>query len=166
MMNSLTRLNQLNGLGDLQHRLRSLFSRPRFHWPEGQENVAHWIPLVEIREDPKEYLIKAELPQVTERDVKLTMEDGTLTITGDRKFKKNSKKNHRAKSIYGSFVHSFSLPDDATRTEVTSEFNDGVLKVHLAKIEKARPQQVEVGATAYDQIPQHEYHSSGWGIND
>lgn len=170
MINILTRCNQLrwsqsNELEDLQHSPRSLVSRSRVDWPEGQENVTHWIPLVNISEDPED-LIKVELPQVKKRDVKLTMEGGTLTITGDRKFKKNSKKNHRVERTYGSFMHSFSLPDDATHPEVTAEFIEGLLTLHLAKNEKATPQQVKVATTAYDQIPHYHNCSSGWGINE
>jgi len=77
------------------------------------------------------------------------MEDGMLTITGDRKFEKeeNGKKYHRVERAYGSFVRRFSLPDDASPGKVSAEFKDGVLKVHLAKNEKARPQQVEVSVS-------------------
>ena len=166
MINSLTGWNQLNELEALQHSLRSLFSRSGAHCPKRRENVAHRIPLVDISEDSKEYLVKAELPQVKTRDVKLTMKGGTLTITGDRKFKKNSKKHHRVERTCGSFVHSFSLPDDATDSEVTAEFNDGVLKVHLAKNENARPQQAKLEAVAYGLISNHHYYSSGWGLNE
>jgi HSP20 family protein len=138
MMNPLTRWNQMIE----RHSLGKLFSRSRVHCLEGHGEsmrVAEWIPLVEISEDAKGYLIKAELPQVKKEDVKITMEDGTLTITGDRKFEKNSKKNHRVERAYGKFAYSFSLPDDASPAKVTAEFKDGVLKVHLAKSEKANP---------------------------
>jgi len=148
-MNALTRWNQFKELEDLQHTLGSLFGRSQARWPDGQEEtmrVADWSPLVDISEDGKEYLIKAELPEVKKEDVKITMEDGTLTIAGDRKFEKeeNGKKYHRVERAYGSFGRSFSLPNDASPAKVTAEFKDGVLKVHLAKNEKARPQQVEV----------------------
>ena len=74
---------------------------------------------------------------------------GTLTITGDRKFEKeeNGKKYHRVERTYGSFGRSFSLPDDASPGKVTTDFKDGVLRVHLAKNAKARPQQVEVSVS-------------------
>ena len=70
----------------LQHGLGSLFSRSPVHLPEGQEEqiaVPEWAPLVDISEDDKEYLIKAELPEVKKEDVKVTAEEGTLTIMGD-----------------------------------------------------------------------------------
>jgi HSP20 family protein len=148
-MNALTRWNQLRQLEALQQGLGSLFSRSQTQWPEGQEEplaVAEWAPLVDISEDDKEYLIKAELPEVKKDDVKVTAEEGTLTITGERKFEKEEKgkKYHRVERAYGSFVRNFSLPDDASPAQVSAEFKDGVLTVHLVKDEKAKPQQVEV----------------------
>jgi HSP20 family protein len=148
-MNTLTRWNQLRQLEALQHGLGSLFSRSQAQWPEGQEEpmaVAEWAPLVDICEDDKEYLIKAELPEVKKEDVKVTAEEGTLTITGERKFEKEEKgkKYHRVERSYGSFVRNFSLPDDASPAKVSAEFKDGVLTVHLTKTQKAKPQQIEV----------------------
>jgi HSP20 family protein len=148
-MNALTRWNQLRQLEALQNGLGSLFNRTPTQWTEGQEEpmaVAEWAPLVDISEDDREYLIKAELPEVKREDVKVTAEEGTLTITGERKFEKEQKgkKYHRVERSYGSFVRNFSLPDDASPAKVSAEFKDGVLTVHLAKTEKAKPQQIEV----------------------
>ena len=151
-MNTLAHWNQFKELEDLRNSLGSLFGRPQAQRIEGQEEpmrAADWTPLVDISEDAQEYLIKAALPEVKKEDVKITMEDGTLTITGDRKYEKeeNGKKYHRVERAYGSFGRSFSLPDDASPAKVTADFKDGVLKVHLAKNEKARPQQVEVSVS-------------------
>jgi len=151
-MNKLAQWNQYRAMEALNRSLGSLFSHSPVRPPEGQEEplrVADWTPLVDISEDAKEYLIKAELPEVRREDVKITMEDSTLTIAGDRKYEKeeNGKKYHRVERFYGSFGRSFSLPDDASPGKVTADFKDGVLKVHLAKNEKARPQQVEVSVS-------------------
>ena len=151
-MNALAQWNQYRELEALQHSLGGLFNRSPVHKAEGQEEpmrVADWAPLVDISEDPKEYQIKAELPEVKKEDVKITMEEGMLTITGDRKFEKeeNGKKYHRVERAYGSFVRTFSLPDDASPGKVTAEFKDGVLKVHLAKDKKAKPTQIEVAVS-------------------
>jgi len=149
MMNALKRWNQLRELEALHHGLSSLFGRPPTLGPEGQEEqiaVPEWAPLVDISEDDQEYLIKAELPEVKKEDVKVTAEEGTLTIMGERKFAKEEKgkKYHRVERAYGSFGRSFSLPDDASPAKVSAEFKDGVLTVHLVKSQKAKPQQVEV----------------------
>ena len=74
------------------------------------------------------------------------MENGVLTITGERKFEKEEKgrKYHRVERAYGNFVRSFTLPDDADANKVNVEFKDGVLKVHVTKNEAAKPKQIEV----------------------
>ena len=151
-MNVLTRWNQLKELEALQHGLGSLFNRSPAPWPEGREEtmtVAEWTPLVDISEDDNEYLIKAELPEVKKEDVQVTAQEGTLTIMGERKFEKaeKNKKYHRVERAYGCFGRSFSFPDDASPGKVSAEFKDGVLTVHLAKVAKAKPQQVEINVS-------------------
>jgi len=151
-MNALKRWNQLKDLEAFQHGLDSLLSRSPAHRPEGQGElvaVAEWSPLVDISEDEREYLIKAELPDVKKEDVKVTAQEGTLTIMGERKFEteQKGKKYHRVERAYGSFGRSFSLPEDASPGKVSAEFKDGVLTVHLVKDEKAKPQPVEVKVT-------------------
>ena len=148
-MNPLIRWNQLKELEALRHGLGTLFSRSAVRSSEGQEEqitVPEWAPLVDISEDDKEYLIKAELPEVKKEDVKVTAEEGTLIIMGERKFEKEEKgkKYHRVERAYGSFGRSFALPADASPAKVTAEFTDGVLTVHLVKDEKAKPQQIDV----------------------
>ena len=118
-MNTLTHWNQVKELEALRHGLRGLFGRSPARLPEGQEEqlaVPEWAPLVDISEDDKEYRIKAELPEVKREDVKVTAEEGTLTIMGERRFEKEEKgrKYHRVERAYGSFGRSFSLPDDAS----------------------------------------------------
>lgn len=148
-MNTMNRWNQLRQLEALQQGLGSLFSRSPAQWPEGQEEpmaVTEWTPLVDISEDDREYRIKVELPEVKKEDVKVTAEQGTLTIMGERKFEKEEKgrKYHRVERAYGSFGRTFSLPDDANPVKVNAEIKDGVLTVHLVKDEKVKPQHIEV----------------------
>lgn len=108
--------------------------------------VAEWAPSVDISEDDREYLIKAELPDVKREDVKVTAQEGMLTITGERKFEKEEKgkKYHRVERAYGTFGRSFWLPNEVSPAKVSAEFKDGLLTVHLVKDEKAKPQQIEV----------------------
>jgi HSP20 family protein len=108
--------------------------------------VAEWSPLVDIREDEKEYLIQAELPDMKKEDVRLTVENDVLAISGERKFEKEEKdrKYHRIERAYGSFVRSFSLPEDADGGKVTADFKDGMLQVHLPKSVKAKPKAIEI----------------------
>ena len=149
-MNALTRWDPFKEMDDLQKRLNSMFGLTpgRTATANGKEDmtVAQWLPLVDITEDDKEYLIKAELPEVKKDAVKVTVENGVLTISGERRFEKEEKdkKYHRIERAYGSFTRSFSVPDDADDAKVGAEFKDGVLTVRLAKSEKARPKSIEV----------------------
>ncbi|HSL02419.1 MAG TPA: Hsp20/alpha crystallin family protein [Nitrospiraceae bacterium] len=79
-------------------------------------------------------------------DVRLTMENEVLAISGERNFEKEDKgkKYHRIERAYGSFVRSFSLPEDADGGKVTAEFKDGMLHVHLPKSQKAKPKAIEI----------------------
>jgi HSP20 family protein len=108
--------------------------------------VAQWSPLVDITEDEKEYLIKAELPDIKKEDVRLTVENDVLAISGERKFEKEEKgrKYHRIERAYGSFVRRFSLSEDADARNVTADFKNGVLQVHLPKSVKAKQKAVEI----------------------
>src|ERR1700738_1434072 len=139
-MNELSRWDPFRELEDMQHRLSSVLGgQTQRRHDGGRESitVAEWAPVVDITEDDKEYLIKAELPDVKKEDVKVAVENGRLTITGERKFEKEeSKKYHRVERLYGRFVRSFIVPDVAEADKVSAEFTEGVLKVHLPKSEK------------------------------
>ena len=136
-------------LDDLQHRLAGLFGRAPIRPPSDKEEaltVAEWAPLVDIVEHDTEYLIKAELPGVKKDDVKVTVQDDVVTITGERTFEKeaNGKKYHRVERAYGRFARSFTVPEDADSNGVVAEYKDGVLEIHLPKSEKAKPKTIEV----------------------
>jgi len=128
----------------VQNRLSSVFGR-RCNCND-EITLADWSPLSDITEDDKEYVIKAELPDVKKEDVRVTVENGVLTISGERKFEKEEKKKkyHRIERAYGTFVRTFSLPDVADAGKVKAEFKNGVLTVHMPKSEKAKAKQVEV----------------------
>src|SRR5205809_4977747 len=147
MQRTLTRWEPFREMEEFQNRLSTLFGRP-LRRTNGREEITlpEWTPLADITEDDKEYLIKAELPEMKKEEVKVTVENGVLTITGERKFEKEEKdkKYHRIERSYGNFLRSFTLPDGADGSKVNAEFKDGVLKVHLPKGEKAKPKAVEV----------------------
>jgi HSP20 family protein len=108
--------------------------------------VADWSPEVDISEDDHGYLLKADLPEMKKDDVRVTVEDGILSVSGERKSEKEDlkKKFHRIERSFGTFRRSFTLPEDADSTKVTAEFRDGVLKVHLPTTTKARSKALEV----------------------
>src|SRR6266446_2292604 len=108
--------------------------------------VADWSPEVDISEDDRGYLLKADLPEMKKDDVRVTVEDGILCVSGERKSEKEDqkKKFHRIERSFGTFRRSFTLPEDADSTKVTADFHDGVLKVHLPTTPIARSKAIEV----------------------
>jgi HSP20 family protein len=148
MTSTLTRWEPLRELEDLQNRLSSIFGRASVRRGDSREEItlADWSPLADITEDDKEYVIRAELPDVPAENVKVTVENGVLTISGERTFEKkeDGKKYHRVERAYGSFVRAFTLPEDAQADKIRAEFKEGMLSIHLPKSEQAKPKQIEV----------------------
>jgi len=114
---------------------------------EGGETI-QWRPLADISETDQEFLIKAELPQVKKEDVKITLQDGMLTISGERKREKKEQGENevRVESFYGAFSRTFGLPDNIDAKAIRAETKDGVLRVHVPKPQAAKttPVQIEV----------------------
>ena len=147
-MMALVRWDPFRELEEVSDRLNRMFARPAVSRTTGKENmiVADWTPSVDISETDGEYQIKAEIPDVKKEDVKVTVEDGVLTIQGERKHEKEEKgtKIHRIERSYGTFVRTFSLPDVIDEDKVKADFKDGVLNLHLPKSEKAKPKTIDV----------------------
>ncbi|SPP66243.1 Hsp20/alpha crystallin family protein [Nitrospira lenta] len=146
-MTALMRWDPFRELEEMSARLNRMVARPAAK-TNGKEalTVADWMPTVDISETEGEYVIQAELPEVKKDDVKVTLEEGVLTIQGQRRQEKDEKttKYHRIERSYGTFVRSFSLPDQVNESGVKAEFKDGVLNLHIPKSEKAKPRAIEV----------------------
>jgi HSP20 family protein len=101
---------------------------------------------MDITEDDHEYLFKADLPEMKKDDVKVTIENDILSISGERKMEKEekNKKYHRIERSFGTFERTFTIPEDADEKKIAAEFRDGVLRVHLPKIPAAKPRPIEV----------------------
>ena len=144
----LTRWNPMKELDEMEKRLSTLLGRVPVKNSEREEamTVAEWSPLVDISEDEKEYVIKAELPEIKKEDIKVSVHDNVMTISGERKYEKEEKgkKYHRVERAYGSFTRSFTLPEDADASKVSAECKDGILRVRLPKSEKAKAKSVEI----------------------
>ena len=146
--------NPWKEMEELQSRLSTAFGSALGKLPlrsdtEEKLTVSSWSPLVDIAEDEKEYLIKAEIPEVQKNDLSVKVQDGVLTISGERKFEKEEKdkRYHRVERVYGNFTRSFTLPENADEAKVNAEFKDGVLLIHVGKTEKAKPKQIDVKIT-------------------
>jgi HSP20 family protein len=142
---TLTRWNPLREMEDL---FETFARRPALRGDGGQENVtlADWAPRVDISESEEEYLIKAELPGIDKKDLKVTVNDGVLTLQGERKAEREEKdrKYHRVERSYGSFARCFTLPDNVDEKSIRAEHKDGLLYLHLGKTEEAKPKSIEV----------------------
>lgn len=113
-----------------------------------QEVIASgdWAPRVDIIETVEAFVIKAELPDINKEDVKVSIDNGTLTIRGERKkeMEEKGKKIHRIERQHGVFTRSFTLPDNVDETTIKALFNNGMLNLHILKTEEKTPKAIEV----------------------
>ena len=119
---------------------------PRLGNDNGGLKIAEWSPKVDITEDNKEYIVKADLPELKKDDVKVAVENGVLSISGERKSEKEEKgkKFHRIERSYGSFERTFTMPEDADTAKMKADFKDGVLRVHVPKNPAGQPKKIDV----------------------
>lgn len=145
---NLVKWDPLTELEAVSSRLNRMFGRTSLPAETNREmlSVADWMPSVDISESDNAYLVKAEIPGVNKDDVKVTIEDGMLTIQGERKQEQedSGKKYHRIERCYGSFMRSFRVPDDADESAAHAEFKNGMLNVTLNKTQKRRSNAVNV----------------------
>ena len=142
-------------LAHFQERLNRAFDTfGRADAPRGDEGLltsGSWVPPVDIYENgDRELVLKAELPDMTREDIDITVDDGTLTIKGEKKFSRDVKEEqvHRIERRYGTFSRSFSLPQTVDAARVGAEYKNGVLTVRLPLREEARPRQIKVDVAA------------------
>jgi HSP20 family protein len=125
----------LAGFGSLQEAMRDMLAT----WPFGERealSIADWTPSCNVSETPEEYRIEAELPGVKQEDLEVNVEDRVLMLRGERreeKEEKKGKKYHRVESSYGSFMRSFTLPNDADEDKVVATYKDGLLSVRIPR---------------------------------
>jgi HSP20 family protein len=148
-MNKLITWNQLREMEATQNRFNRFLGEFPHRMGSGEIHslaVADWSPEVDISEDDHGYLLKADLPEMKKDDVRVTVEDGVLCVSGERKIEKEDQKRkfHRTERSFGNFRRSFTLPEDADSKKVTADFRDGVLKVHLPTTPIARSKAFEV----------------------
>jgi HSP20 family protein len=114
--------------------------------PAADDEGTEWRPVANISETAKEYLIKAELPEVSKDDIEVKVNEGVITIRGERRMKTESddEQQHRVESFYGSFARSFSLPADVDEAAISADSKDGVLTVHLPKTDVVEPKAIDI----------------------
>ena len=141
------RWEPFGGMDDMFNRFPSLFEKWARLSGTGEKGVG-WAPSVDISETDQEYLIRASLPAVKKEDVTVTVADGMLTVSGQRRQQEERKdeKFHRVESFYGSFSRSFALPEGTDPSAIRAESKDGVLTIHVPKIkaEAKKPTTIKV----------------------
>ena len=149
-MNTITRWDPFRGLSALQEQMNRFFEDTPFRGRTDQSAVTTWAPAVDIYETEHELVVKADLPDVDEKDLDVRVENNILTIRGDRKFEKAvSEDNYlRIERSYGSFSRSFSLTNSVNTDAIKADYRNGVLTVTIPKREEAKPKQIKVSAAA------------------
>ena len=145
---NLVRWDPFRELEDMSARLNRLFNQPLARRMPDDEGtlLADWAPAVDVQETDSEYLVKADLPEVKKEDIRVDIQDGMLSVRGERRQEKEEKgkKFHRIERASGRFERRLAVPAEVDAQTVVAEFKDGVLKVHLPKSAGAKPKTVEV----------------------
>jgi len=115
---------------------------------DGGQQAREWAPLADVSESDGEYVIKAEVPEVRKEDVSVTVQDGVLTLSGERKQeeRQENERVHRIERFYGSFARRFALPENADEQGIRAECRDGVIVIHIPKQKQVeqQPRQIQI----------------------
>jgi HSP20 family protein len=148
MTMTLVQWGPFRDLMTLQDRMNRLFdeSMRGARTPDEAMSTTSWSPAVDIYETENEIVLKAELPEVNQKEIDLQVANNTLTISGERKFDESMKKEnfHRIERAYGLFSRSFTLPSLINQEKIKAEYKDGVLRVELPKRDETKPKQIKV----------------------
>jgi HSP20 family protein len=149
-MNTITRWDQSRGLTSLQDQFNRLLEANFTRDGSGHADLATWAPAVDIYETENELVVKADLPDLQDKDIDIRVANNTLTIRGERKFEKNVNEDNylRIERAYGSFMRSFSLPNTVSSESIRAEYRNGVLTLHMAKREESKPKQIKISVSA------------------
>lgn len=143
---SLARWEPFREMEEMMRQFSPLFGRSLSE-EHGGAGVA-WRPVANISETDKEYIVKAELPEVKKEDIDISVEDGILTLRGERKYEKEEGDGNdlRIESFYGTFSRSFSLPENVDASKIAAESKDGVLRIRIPKTQesKSKPLSIKV----------------------
>jgi HSP20 family protein len=148
-VNTITRRDQ-SRVFTLQDQVNRLFEDSFTHGRSGHADLATWAPAVDIYETENELVVKADLPDLQDKDIDVRVEGNTLTIRGERKFEKEVNEDNylRIERAYGSFMRSFSLPNTVSSESIRADYRNGVLTLRVAKREESKPKQIKISVSA------------------
>jgi HSP20 family protein len=142
---AIMRWDPFRELDTLQDRMNRMFDESLFRL-RPTRGEALWSPSVDIYEDNNHIVVRAELPDMNEKDVDVSIENNMLTLKGEKKLEREEKKDnyHLIESSWGSFSRSFNLPSTVDADKAEAKFEKGVLRISLPKKEEAKPKQIKV----------------------
>jgi len=121
----------------------------RFNFLEDEAKSGAWAPPVDVAEEKDKILVRVEVPGMNENDLKVSFEDGLLTVSGERQFERKDDRNyHRIERTYGSFTRTFSLPRTVDANSISAQYNNGILEIEIPKLEEAKPKQIQINVGA------------------
>jgi HSP20 family protein len=137
-------------LSRVEREMEEMFGRFSRGWPslQGEGEALGWAPAVDVVDRNGEVVLRADLPGLTEKDIQLTLQDGSLTIQGERKEEKEEKDENYycCERSYGSFSRSLAVPAGVNADKINATFKNGVLEVHLPKTKESTGKKIEVKA--------------------
>lgn len=147
-MNGITRWDPFQNLSALQEQVNRLFDS-KFAHNGDTATLTAWVPSVDVYETENELVIKADLPEIAEKDIDVRVENNMMFIRGERRFEEKVKEDSylRMERSYGTFSRSFSLPNTVDTQAVKAEYRNGVLSVTLPKRAASKPKQVKINVT-------------------
>jgi len=146
---TIVRWEPLRELGSLQNEMNRLFNSVFDTPANGGTTMRRWMPAMDLVETDDRFVLRADLPGLAEEDIKIELEDGTLTLSGERKAEHESKSEgyYRVERAFGSFSRSLTLPQGVDPEAVTASFDRGVLEVRIPKPEQRKPRRIEIGGS-------------------
>lgn len=145
------RWDPFRDLVTLRERMNRLFEEAFTARGEEKELISgNWSPSVDIYESENALVLSAEIPGLDEKDVEIKVENNTLSISGERKFEKETKEEnyHRIERAYGSFQRSFTLPNYIDQDKIKAEHENGILKITMPKKKELKPKKIKVLKTS------------------
>ena len=152
---TIVRWEPLRELGSLQNEMNRLFNTVFDTPPPGNgQTMRRWMPAMDLVESGDHFVLRADLPGMSEEDVNIELEDSTLTISGERKTEHEESQEgyYRVERASGSFQRSLTLPKGVDPEAVTASFDRGVLEVRIPKPEERKPRRIEIGSGAQKTI--------------
>ena len=153
---AIVRWEPLRELGTLQNEMNRLFNSVFDAPPAGGNGGAmrRWMPAMDLAETEEDFVLRADLPGLSEDDVKIELEDSTLTVSGERKAEHEDKGEgfYRVERAFGSFSRSLTLPQGVDPEKVSASFDRGVLEVRIPKPEQRKPRRIEISGAGHKTI--------------